>query len=135
MDACRATILVVDDEEGNLLAMKKVLEQEAYQVVTARQAAMALSLCAGVLCNLNRIHCRSRNPNEQRCDYSIYGREHTSRVSFAVRFLGATSSCFFVYRTGPRCGAVLFHGGVGNYSKASVGRGCCTRRVRRSVYK
>lgn len=44
MDACRATILVVDDEEGNLLAMKKVLEQEAYQVVTARQAAMALSL-------------------------------------------------------------------------------------------
>lgn len=44
MDACRATILVVDDEEGNLLAMKKILEQEAYQVVTARQAAMALSL-------------------------------------------------------------------------------------------
>lgn len=44
MDACRATVLVVDDEEGNLLAMKKILEQEAYQVVTARQAAMALSL-------------------------------------------------------------------------------------------
>ncbi len=44
MDNCRAIILVVDDEEGNLLAMKKILEQEAYQVVTARQAAMALSL-------------------------------------------------------------------------------------------
>jgi len=44
MDAYRATILVVDDEEGNLLAMKKILEQEAYQVVTARQAASALAL-------------------------------------------------------------------------------------------
>lgn len=44
MDAYRATILVVDDEEGNLLAMKKILEQEAYQVVTARQAATALTL-------------------------------------------------------------------------------------------
>ncbi len=44
MDAYRATILVVDDEEGNLLAMKKILEQEAYQVVTARQAASALTL-------------------------------------------------------------------------------------------
>ncbi len=44
MDAYRATILVVDDEEGNLLAMKKILEQEAYQVVTARQATSALAL-------------------------------------------------------------------------------------------
>ncbi len=44
MDAYRATILVIDDEESNLLAMKKILEQEAYQVVTARQAAMALTL-------------------------------------------------------------------------------------------
>lgn len=44
MEAYRANILVVDDEEGNLLAMKKILEQEAYQVATARQAAMALTL-------------------------------------------------------------------------------------------
>lgn len=44
MDAYRATILVIDDEESNLLAMKKILEQEAYQVATARQAAMALTL-------------------------------------------------------------------------------------------
>ena len=43
MEAYRATILVVDDEESNLLAMKKILEQEAYQVATARQAATALS--------------------------------------------------------------------------------------------
>ncbi|HEY8280682.1 MAG TPA: sigma-54 dependent transcriptional regulator [Bdellovibrionota bacterium] len=44
MEAYRANILVIDDEESNLLAMKKILEQEAYQVVTARQAAMALTL-------------------------------------------------------------------------------------------
>jgi two-component system, NtrC family, response regulator HydG len=44
MDAFRAKILIVDDEESNLLAMKKILEQEAYQVSTARQAALALSL-------------------------------------------------------------------------------------------
>lgn len=44
MDACRATILVIDDEESNLLAMKKILEQEAYQVVTAKLATTALPL-------------------------------------------------------------------------------------------
>jgi two-component system response regulator HydG len=44
MDAYRATILVVDDEESNLLVMKKILEQEAYQVVTARLGTTALSL-------------------------------------------------------------------------------------------
>jgi two-component system response regulator HydG len=43
MDAYRATILVVDDEESNLLAMKKILEQEAYQVVTARLGTTALT--------------------------------------------------------------------------------------------
>jgi DNA-binding NtrC family response regulator len=35
---------VVDDEESNLLAMDKILTQEAYQVVTAKQAATALTL-------------------------------------------------------------------------------------------
>ena len=44
MDAHRATILVIDDEESNLLAMKKILEQEAYQVVTAKLATTALPL-------------------------------------------------------------------------------------------
>ena len=44
MDACRATILVIDDEESNLLAMKKILEQEAYQVVTAKMATTALTI-------------------------------------------------------------------------------------------
>jgi two-component system response regulator HydG len=44
MDARRASILVIDDEESNLLAMQKILEQEAYQVVTARLATTALPL-------------------------------------------------------------------------------------------
>ncbi len=44
MDAYRATILVIDDEESNLLAMKKILEQEAYLVVTAKLATTALTL-------------------------------------------------------------------------------------------
>lgn len=44
MEGYRATILVVDDEESNLVAMQKILEQEAYQVVTAKQAALALTL-------------------------------------------------------------------------------------------
>jgi DNA-binding NtrC family response regulator len=35
---------VVDDEESNLLAMDKILTKEAYQVVTAKQAATALTL-------------------------------------------------------------------------------------------
>ena len=44
MDARRASILVIDDEESNLLAMKKILEQEAYQVATSRLATTALPL-------------------------------------------------------------------------------------------
>ena len=44
MDAFRAKILVVDDEESNLFAMEKILNHEAYQVVTAKQAASALTL-------------------------------------------------------------------------------------------
>lgn len=44
MEGFRAKILVVDDEESNLLAMQRILEQEAYQVVTAKQAAVALTL-------------------------------------------------------------------------------------------
>jgi DNA-binding NtrC family response regulator len=44
MEGYRAKILVVDDEESNLLAMEKILRQEAYQVVTAKQAASALNL-------------------------------------------------------------------------------------------
>ncbi len=44
MEGYRAKILVVDDEESNLLAMQRILEQEAYQVVTAKQAAAALTL-------------------------------------------------------------------------------------------
>lgn len=44
MEAYRAKILVVDDEESNLLAMQKILTHEAYQVATAKQAASALTL-------------------------------------------------------------------------------------------
>ena len=44
MDVYRATILVVDDEESNLNAMKKILEQEAYRVVTAKMATNALAV-------------------------------------------------------------------------------------------
>lgn len=44
MEAYRAKILVVDDEESNLLAMQKILEQEAYRVTTATQAGAALAL-------------------------------------------------------------------------------------------
>ncbi|MGZ3696424.1 MAG: sigma-54-dependent transcriptional regulator [Bdellovibrionota bacterium] len=44
MEGYRAKILVVDDEESNLLAMQRILEQEAYQIVTAKQAALALTL-------------------------------------------------------------------------------------------
>lgn len=44
MESCRAKILVVDDEESNLVAMQRVLEQEAYQVSVATQAAAALGL-------------------------------------------------------------------------------------------
>jgi DNA-binding NtrC family response regulator len=43
MESCRAKILVVDDEESNLVAMQKILSHEAYQVTTAKQAALALS--------------------------------------------------------------------------------------------
>jgi DNA-binding NtrC family response regulator len=44
MEGYRAKILVVDDEESNLLAMQKILEQEAYQVSAAKQATAALAL-------------------------------------------------------------------------------------------
>lgn len=44
MEGFRARILIVDDQETNLLGMQKVLEQEAYQVVSAKQAAQALLL-------------------------------------------------------------------------------------------
>ena len=44
MEGYRAKILVVDDEESNLLAMDRILTQEAYGVVTAKQAASALAL-------------------------------------------------------------------------------------------
>lgn len=44
MEVYRARILVVDDEEGNLHAMQKILEQEAYQVVSQKQASTALAL-------------------------------------------------------------------------------------------
>lgn len=44
LEAYRAKILVIDDEESNLQAMQKILEQEAYQVATARQAAAALAI-------------------------------------------------------------------------------------------
>lgn len=44
MEQYRASILLVDDEENNLVPMQKILQQEAYQVVTARQAAAALTL-------------------------------------------------------------------------------------------
>ncbi|RZA07548.1 MAG: response regulator, partial [Proteobacteria bacterium] len=43
MESCRAKILVVDDEESNLVAMQKILSHEAYQVTTAKQAALALN--------------------------------------------------------------------------------------------
>src|SRR5690606_36134808 len=44
MDQYRAKILLVDDEDSNLIPMKKILEQEAYQVATARHASAALTL-------------------------------------------------------------------------------------------
>lgn len=44
MDQYRAKILLVDDEDSNLIPMKKILEQEAYQVATAKQASAALAL-------------------------------------------------------------------------------------------
>jgi two-component system, NtrC family, response regulator HydG len=44
MEGYRAKILIVDDEESNLLAMEKILCQEAYRVATAKQAASALTL-------------------------------------------------------------------------------------------
>lgn len=44
MEAYRAKVLIVDDEESNLQAMQKILEQEAYHISTARQASAALTL-------------------------------------------------------------------------------------------
>ena len=44
MEGFRAKILVIDDEESNLLAMDKILSAEAYSVVCAKQAAIAISL-------------------------------------------------------------------------------------------
>jgi two-component system, NtrC family, response regulator HydG len=39
---CRARLLLIDDEESNLEAMTRILEAEAYQVVTSTQPAQAL---------------------------------------------------------------------------------------------
>ena len=44
MEGYRARVLVVDDEESNLVAMQRILEQEAYLVSTAKQASAALGL-------------------------------------------------------------------------------------------
>jgi two-component system response regulator HydG len=44
MEHFRASILLVDDEENNLIPMQKILQQEAYQVVTAKQASAAIAL-------------------------------------------------------------------------------------------
>jgi len=40
----RARILLVDDDLSNLLVLQKILEQEAYQVISARSASDALQL-------------------------------------------------------------------------------------------
>ncbi|MCO5144241.1 MAG: sigma-54 dependent transcriptional regulator [Oligoflexia bacterium] len=44
MERFRARVLVVDDEEGNLLAMQRILEAEAFHVVCAKQPGLALSM-------------------------------------------------------------------------------------------
>jgi two-component system response regulator HydG len=43
MEGYRAKILVVDDEQSNLEVMEKILSKEAYAVVTAKQASIALN--------------------------------------------------------------------------------------------
>lgn len=40
----RARILIVDDEEANLIAVQRILEQEAYEVLTAKNGLAALAL-------------------------------------------------------------------------------------------
>lgn len=40
---CRARLLVVDDELSNLQAVQRILEQEAFEVITCRSGAEALS--------------------------------------------------------------------------------------------
>lgn len=43
MEGYRAKILVVDDEQSNIEVMEKILSKEAYAVVTAKQASIALT--------------------------------------------------------------------------------------------
>jgi two-component system, NtrC family, response regulator HydG len=43
MEGYRAKILVVDDEQSNIEVMEKILSKEAYSVVTAKQASIALN--------------------------------------------------------------------------------------------
>jgi two-component system response regulator HydG len=43
MEGYRARILVVDDEQSNIEVMEKILSKEAYSVVTAKQASIALN--------------------------------------------------------------------------------------------
>lgn len=43
MEGYRAKILVVDDEQSNIEVMEKILSKEAYAVVTAKQASIALN--------------------------------------------------------------------------------------------
>ena len=44
MSKNRGKILIVDDDEGNLIALQAILQQEAFLVVPARNASSALSL-------------------------------------------------------------------------------------------
>lgn len=45
MDGYRAKILIVDDQDSNLVAMRKILEREAYQAVCAHSVSVALDHC------------------------------------------------------------------------------------------
>jgi len=45
MDGYRAKILIVDDQDSNLVAMKKILEREAYQAICAHSVSVALEYC------------------------------------------------------------------------------------------